>query len=143
MLSSLGWILFVLLQEFILLHLLFLTLNWSEYSWVSPHFVSLWSCLVFQSRLIVVPLSIITIYLKYDMSFVTGLLPCKLICNMIQPVVFVLDTLTSLSLYDVCSSPLSADFWLWVCKIPALSNHWYLDIVSLGSQLLNICIPEP
>ena len=39
----------------------------------------------FLNRLIVVSLYIIIISLKYDPYFVTFLLPCKLICNPLQP----------------------------------------------------------
>ena len=52
----------------------------------------------FTNRLIVVPLFIITMYLKYDPSFFTCSLQCKLICNPLQILFFVLDTLTYLSL---------------------------------------------
>ena len=59
----------------------------------------------FPNRLIVVPLSIIVIYPKSDPSFFTCLIPFRMICNPIQTLVFVLDTLASASLSTVCSSP--------------------------------------
>ena len=39
---------------------------------------------VFPNRLILVPLSIIIISIKSDPSFVTCLIPCKLICNLLH-----------------------------------------------------------
>ena len=70
-------------------------------------------------------------------------LSCKLISNLLQPLVFVLDTLTSASISTVCSSHLYAACWWWLCTFTVLLNHWYLAIVSLISQLFNTYIPEP
>ena len=97
----------------------------------------------FTNRLVVVPLSIIIIYIKYDPSFVTFLLPWKLICNPLQPLFFVMNTLTSASLSTVFPSLLADACWLWLCTFPFLPNHWCLYIVSLISRLFKMCIPEP
>ena len=69
-------------------------------------------------------------------------LPWKLICHTIQPLVLLPDTLTSASLFTVCSYTLSFACWWWIFIFHVLSNYWYFAIISLTSQLFNICIPK-
>ena len=71
------------------------------------------------------------------------LLPRKLICNTLQPHVFVLETLTSASLYTICLPPLYESCWRWLCTFTVLTNYQSLAIVSLISKLFNIYVPEP
>ena len=85
---------------------------------------------------------IIIISLKYDPYLVTFFLPCKLICNSLQMLVFIIHTLTSASLSAVCSSPFYDACWWRLCAFTVLSNHWSLDTVSLISQWSNTWIPE-
>ena len=96
----------------------------------------------FPNRLVVVPLYIIIVFLKYDLSCVTCLLPWKLNCNPLQTLVFLLYTITLTSLSTVCSSPLYYTCWWRICKFPVLSNHWYIDILYIILKSFNICIPE-
>ena len=97
----------------------------------------------FPNRLIVVPLSIIIISIRFDPYFVTFLIPCKLICNLLQLLAFTLDTHTYVSLYTIFSPHFYFACWWQLCTFTVLSNHWYLDILSSISQLFNICVPEP
>ena len=60
----------------------------------------------FPNRFILVPLSIIITSFKSDPSFFTCFIPCKLVCDPLQLLVFALDTLTSSSLSTACSSSL-------------------------------------
>ena len=98
--------------------------------------------LIFPNRLIVVPLFIIIVSLKYEPSFVTFLILCKLIFNPPQPLVLILYTLTYASLSIFCSSPFYFPCWWLIYTLTLLSKHWYLAIVFLISQWSNICFPE-
>ena len=60
----------------------------------------------FPTRLVLLPHSIIIIYLKSDLYFFTCFIPYKPICSNPQMLVFVLDTLTPASLFTVFKYPL-------------------------------------
>ena len=67
-------------------------------------------------RLIVVPLSIIIIFSNLTRILSLFFLPCKLICNLIQTLVSILGTLTSVSLSTVF-------FILFLCCLLAMNVH--------------------